>query len=350
MNIAFVNSTHKWGGVKTWLLDFAESLAKRGHCIRVYGRQDVFVEAARQRTGHGEHISFGTDLNPFSIYTFYKLFRKDNIDVVFTNVEKDIATAGVAAKLAGIPVIQQIGLPRDIPYRLKTRLLHTWIAPRFLCSCKYIEEGFIESLPYVTKKDTHVVLTAKKASSSPLKTHPVRHLVATQQLNLDKNHETLLQAAAKISLPFVLHIAGTGVREEPLKKLAKSLGIEDKIVWHGFVRDIDSLLHDCDIFLLTSLSEGLPNTLQEAMAAGLLPCIRNVGGVKEVIPPELDEWVVPYSADAAVFREVIERALRLSDADLLRLRERARLASTEFFDIDAKTEELETWLKGLSQQ
>lgn len=350
MNIAFVNSTRKWGGVKTWLLDSAEGLVRRGHKVRVYGRQDVFVEAARRRVGHGEQVSFGADLNPFSISFFYKRFRSEKIDIVFTNIEKDLATAGVAAKLAGLPVVQQIGLPGDIPYRLKTMLLHKWIAPRFLCSCQYIEDGFIESLPYVKKEDSHVVLTAKKASVLPLEVHPVRHLVATQQLNADKCHETLLRALAKVRLPYVLHIAGTGNLDESLKSLAVSLGMEDKVVWHGFVHDIPALLQQCDIFLLASLSEGLPNTLQEGMAAGLLPILRNVGGVKEVIPAELDEWVLPYAADDEIFREAIERALLLSDDALLKLREKARQACTDLFDIDSKTLELELWLRSLKEE
>ena len=46
MNIAFVNSTFGWGGVKTWYLQFAERLAKRGNHVFVYGRQPEFIDAA----------------------------------------------------------------------------------------------------------------------------------------------------------------------------------------------------------------------------------------------------------------------------------------------------------------
>ena len=131
MNIAFVNSTFGWGGVKTWYLQFAERLAKRGNHVFVYGRQPEFIDAARTRGGHGEQVSFGADLNPSAIRFFYNEFKKHDIDVVITNIGKDIATAGVAARLLKIPVVQRIGLPEDIPYRLKTRLLHTWISPAF---------------------------------------------------------------------------------------------------------------------------------------------------------------------------------------------------------------------------
>ena len=48
MNIAFVNATIRWGGVKTWTLDFGESLRDKGHAVFIYGRQPEFIEAARR--------------------------------------------------------------------------------------------------------------------------------------------------------------------------------------------------------------------------------------------------------------------------------------------------------------
>ncbi|MEG2005254.1 MAG: glycosyl transferase, partial [Bilophila sp.] len=70
MNIAFVNATVRWGGVKTWYLEFAERLAQRGNLVRVYGRQETFVQAAQERVGHGETARFGADLNPATVYRF----------------------------------------------------------------------------------------------------------------------------------------------------------------------------------------------------------------------------------------------------------------------------------------
>lgn len=347
MNIAFVNSTYKWGGVKTWLLDFAEGLKNRGHNVYIYGRQQQFVDAALQRVGHGEKCSFGPDLNPAAILRFYKHFTRNKVDVVFVNIGKDLATAGVAARLAGIPVVQQIGLPQDIPHRLKTTLLHRFIQPRFLCSCKFIQEGFLRSLPYLKPQDSHVVLTAKTVATYPIELHSPRVLVATQQLNPDKGHATLFKALARVEKPYTLHIAGTGSHEQALKELAQQLGIANNIVWHGFTNNIPGLLQQADIFLLASLSEGLPNTLQEALAAGLLPIIRNVGGVCEVISPALEPWVLPYQADDAVFAEAIQKALDLPDADLYELRAQARAACIQYCDLATKIGELEQWLEEL---
>ena len=350
MNIAIVNATVKWGGVKTWQLDFAEGLAARGHQIRVFGRQQEFVQAARQRTGHGEKVSFGADCNPVAVYRFYKRFRDNDIDIVMINVGKDLATAGVAARMAGIPVVQFIGLPEDIPHRWKTRLLHSFVDPYFLSSCRFIQEGFIQSLPYIKKDKTHMILTAKHLGPEPRHANQPRVLVATQQLNADKDHETLLRALASIGAPYELHVAGTGQHEAYLHNLAESLGIAKNITWHGFVTDIPALLAKADIFLLASLTEGLPNTLQEALGAGLLPVLRDVGGVREILSNPLLPWLLPYEADAKDFARVLEKALLLPDDELIALRRHAQDACRTFCNLEDKLIEMETWLTQILEQ
>lgn len=67
-------------------------------------------------------------------------------------------------------------------------------------------------------------------------------------------------------------ICGTGPEKKNLENLAKELHIESQIHFLGFRTDIKKLLFSSDIFLFTSLQEGLPRSLMEAMASGL-PCI-----------------------------------------------------------------------------
>ena len=75
MNISFGNATFGWGGGKTWYLQFAERLAQRGNHVFVYGRQIEFIDMAKNRVGHGEQVSFGTNLNPSEVRFFYNLFK-----------------------------------------------------------------------------------------------------------------------------------------------------------------------------------------------------------------------------------------------------------------------------------
>lgn len=347
MHIAFVNATKRWGGVKTWMLEFAKLLSKKGHCIYFYGRQEKFVVSAQKELGHGRLVSFGPDLSLRTILYFWKEYRLNKIDVVIVNIEKELSTAGIAAKFLGIPVIQRIGLPHDIPYRLKTRLIHTIIKPFFLCPCEYIAHGFKKTLPYITPERVKVIMNGRKATYNSLDVHRPLKFICTQQLEHNKCHSLLLEAFSKVKGNFELHIWGTGSEEQSLKQTVHRFGLTDQIFFHGFSVNVINELSKGDIFLLASVSEGLPNTLIEAMSVGLLPIVRLVGGVQEILSPELYDWALPYEANAQDFQRYICKALDLSVDELVKLREKSREACKKFFDIDIQVNKLEEWLYGV---
>jgi glycosyltransferase involved in cell wall biosynthesis len=85
-----------------------------------------------------------------------------------------------------------------------------------------------------------------------------------------KGLEHLLKACSIIGSDygdFKVLLVGSGPEEEKLKRLAGELGISDKVVFAGFRHDVPDILAITDIFALSSLSEGLPTSLLEAMAA-----------------------------------------------------------------------------------
>jgi glycosyltransferase involved in cell wall biosynthesis len=84
--------------------------------------------------------------------------------------------------------------------------------------------------------------------------------------------------------------------------------------------------------------------LVEALAHGLLPIIREVGGVREALLPELSPWVLPPEADAEMFRVAIAGALALSDEELLAMRDTARESGKMHCDMGRMIDQLEDWL------
>lgn len=344
MRVAWVNSTRKWGGVKTWSLTFARCLHKRGHEQFVWARPGVFLDRCQEELGHGQAVSFGPDYNPLAIARFAAAFRARGIDVLITNVGKDLNTAGIAARLLGIPVVQRIGLPKDIALKPRTRRLHEWIRPAFLCPCRFIADGFLRVLPYVRPEDVHVILNGKIPSPACTPPHTPRRLVMTAQLIGTKRHEVVLEALRKVQTPGILEIVGTGDRDAQLRTLARTLGVEERVRFSGFQNDVESVLARSDIFVLASVSEGLPNTLLEAMACGLLPVSRNVGGVREVWPRELDPYLLPAQAGPDEFQAVLEAALTLPDHALQQAKEQARTACASGFHLEQQADILESWL------
>lgn len=99
-----------------------------------------------------------------------------------------------------------------------------------------------------------------------------------------KGHEILLRAFASLRKehPFArLRILGDGALRDELRVLAGDLSISNYVSFEGFSLDTPFFLGNTDIFVISSLSEGLPLTLLEAMASGLPVVATAVGGVAE---------------------------------------------------------------------
>ncbi len=82
---------------------------------------------------------------------------------------------------------------------------------------------------------------------------------------------------------WILNLYGTGENEKYLKDLAKFLGISQKVIFHGHVKDIKKVWETNHILLLASFGEGMPLALQEAMLCGRPAIVTDVGGNSELI-------------------------------------------------------------------
>lgn len=104
--------------------------------------------------------------------------------------------------------------------------------------------------------------------------------------------------------------------EEVAKELydfVKEKGLAENIIFLGFRSDISNLLGIMDIFCLTSFKEGLPISIIEAMAAGLPVIGTNVEGIRDVIIPSRNGFLVELD-DVIGMRDLLKRLL--SDASL----------------------------------
>ena len=113
-------------------------------------------------------------------------------------------------------------------------------------------------------------------------------IVSAGRMNSQKNFPLLINSFNNIKDEFPeynLCIYGGGALLESNRELAKSLGMESRVEFPGYVTDIGDKIKDASLFVLSSDYEGMPNALMEAMAVGL-PCISTdcpVGGPKFLI-------------------------------------------------------------------
>jgi glycosyltransferase involved in cell wall biosynthesis len=103
-----------------------------------------------------------------------------------------------------------------------------------------------------------------------------------------KGHVYLLQAVEillKKGLKFSLTVVGDGEERRGLERLRKGLRLEESILFAGalYGEDLRDRLRESDIFILSSISEGLPVSMLEAMSVGLTVVLPNITGIPEMI-------------------------------------------------------------------
>lgn len=109
-----------------------------------------------------------------------------------------------------------------------------------------------------------------------------------------KGFDQLIEAFAQVKVQdWKLVFAGGDEDGDDLKELAKKMGVYEKIIFLGKVKDIDKVYARAGIFVIPSRSEGFPNALCEAMAAGL-PCISFdfIAGPRDIITDGADGVIV----------------------------------------------------------
>jgi len=170
-----------------------------------------------------------------------------------------------------------------------------------------------------------------------------------EQLGFDETHKVVGTIACmkpqKAPLDFVraaaaahardprlrFFMAGDGELMPRVRDLVDELGLQKIVVLLGWRPDVVDLLHAMDVFLLTSLFEGLPRVVLQAMAAGVPVVATAVDGTPEVVEHEETGLLAPPSDP----QSAAEGLLRMVDDAPLRRRcvERARERLTAEFDI-----------------
>jgi glycosyltransferase involved in cell wall biosynthesis len=239
-----------------------------------------------------------------------------------------------AAALAGVPV--RVGSRRELaPDKTPTqitlqrqayRCAHAVVANSPAAAAALRREGIqpsqIRIIPNGVDLDS-------LAASRPR--GPIRSLLTVANLRREKAHEVLFAAIASLvaeGSALRLRVAGDGPRAAELRALAASLGIADRVTFLGHREDVAALLAESDLFVLPSRSEAFPNSVVEAMAAGVPVVASAVGGLVDLVEPGRTGLLVPpddSSALASAIRSLMaapERAAALGDAARRDVRER----------------------------
>ncbi|MGH7483322.1 MAG: glycosyltransferase [Longimicrobiales bacterium] len=164
----------------------------------------------------------------------------------------------------------------------------------------------------------------------------VVHFLSMGRLDAEKAVDQTIRAFAALpaDTPARLTILGDGPCREELEALSRRLGQEKRIVFTGAVADVTPHLREADVYLSTSVSEGMSNALLEAMSHAVMPVISRVSGVTEVVDEDVSGLIFPPGDETTLARRLQEALImpaerRWAIGDAARAAIRARFALNE---------------------
>lgn len=146
-----------------------------------------------------------------------------------------------------------------------------------------------------------------------------------------KDHPNFLRAAADVAnarpeARFVCIGDGPPAHRLALQELASQLGLGGRLLWAGARHDIEAVYNALDVTVSSSISEGLPNAVVEAMASGVPCVVTDVGDSADVVDGL--GWVCPSQDSAALAKAILQALDSLPrDAGLIRERIRAHFSA-----------------------
>lgn len=253
--------------------------------------------------------------DPGLVLRLAAMMRRERFDIVQTYLWTANTWARVAARLAGVRWVLASERNVDIWEETYKRVIGRFLArstDRIIANSEAVRQYLLQRGGLAPDK----VVTIYNGVDFGRFRAPCDRAVRRRELGIAddvvlagclariepaKDHATLLQALALISnrLPKLhLVLIGGGSEEERLQRMARELGIGERVHFVGFRTDAAEWLQSVDISVLSSVKEGLSNTVLESMAAGKAVVATDVGGNAEVIVENETGFLVPSRAPA----------------------------------------------------
>ena len=281
------------GGTERFTVSLANAMHKRGHSIVLFGqgRPDEDMTPVFPVAEGISYVNLALS-DTASIADTRERLLSQNLDVF-------CAVYAVDVLLWLYPLLHNTGIPLIVSEHRHPHMMDTvrWNRyERLGCmagadAIHMLTEQYREDLPSELKEKAVVI---HNAAAGPCAIDWKREqnsrkvlLTVGRLLEQDKYFSVLVEAFALLASKFPnwdLHFCGSGLDEDSYRRFATQLGIEDRVVWHGMVDDVDRHYANANVFCIPSRYEGFPLVLLEAQRHGL-PCVgfADCGGVNDII-------------------------------------------------------------------
>lgn len=295
----------------SWLLSYAEK-----------GLAWPFIDKVRQAGCRGQMLRHDTPRALAMAAELTRFLKEKAIDVLCTHGYKANVIGLRAARRAGIPVLAvSRGWTAENCRVRFWEAVERLVLPRFdtVVCVSQAQARRVEAAGVPAPRIT-VIANAVELPKRPPAERYRRGLVeiaggegpivcAAGRLSPEKGFDVLIDAARRVveqvpAARFV--IFGEGVLRPVLQDRIDCLGLNGRVVLAGHRSDFGDYLPWCDLFVLSSHTEGMPNVLLESFAAGVPVVATAVGGVEEIVEEGRSGFLVPPGSPARLARGIVE--------------------------------------------
>ena len=356
LNWVFVNSIQMFAGGEIWMLTALQGLQKRGHRVSLICRPGTELEQRALAKGIPVFtMSFRGDFDPISIVKMTRILRRICPDGILTNMDKELRIAGLAAKLAGVPVV----LPRrgsDYPLknRLAYRFTYTKLAAGVLANSESTKKSVLKNAPWLSPKTVRVIYNG--IDPTPYMLPPKKNLRAefkipedsfvigfVGQLDERKGISDLLEGFRLLFRKrknSTLFLCGKGPLQREIEKFVQRNHLEGNVKLAGFRDDVPEIMKMIDVLVLPSLWEGFGIVVIEGMAAAKPVVVSRASNLPEIVTER--EGILVSPRMAGEIAEALDKLI--SQPDYRRkLGENGRRRVLRFFTKDKMIDALESY-------
>ncbi len=321
-----------FAGAEGLLNTFAAGIDRSRFDLHVCGLRPGSPELAIAIRGLGIPVTELDQHHAYDVSVLRKLvsyIRRERIDIIHTHLLAADIMGRLAGFIARCPVVStihngRIDLDKEPLHRqwMERWSAHLWCNRLIVVSSLLREEiaewfrvplGRVIAIP--NGVDTARFRPPPGFDASQIKRELLggdyRMVSNVARLVPQKAQSYLIDAAARVmaTRPDVrFALVGDGPLRDEIMEQAVAQGIADKIVITGIRSDVPTILAATDVFVLSSLWEGMPVSLVEAMAAGCPAVATDVGGVAQVLKQGITGLLVP-PADAVALADAVSRCL-----------------------------------------
>lgn len=266
------------------------------------------------------------------LFQLIRILKKEKPDIVHTHSSKAGILGRIAARIAGVPIIihsiHGFGFNpyQKIFVRWLFVFLERWTSKFSQTLIAVSKENIREGLELNIGKESQYVLirsgidikkikqTAEASDPARLKKTfgipgNVKVVLTIGPFKIQKDPLSFVRLAGKVSASFPeaqFFMAGDGELREEIENLIRSLRLENHVRLLGWQRNVPELLRICDLFVMTSLWEGLPRAGVEALIVGKPVIAFAVNGLKEIVKDGENGFLFPPGEIDAMSQKVVQ--------------------------------------------